>query len=231
MQTAAAPTPPDLPVFDDPAQADAARAEAFYSRFYRDGGWKYSFWREYLWHRRHVVKRFRLRRGMRMLEVACGNGFHTDLFRRMGFDCTGVDRCAAGIEWARAHHPKSRYVQGDVLGDMPVPRAAFDAILARGLSHYHYDLHSPQALATTRRLLDYLAPGGVFVMVIVTDLSGRREPGKVWQNTRRDYQDHFSAFHRPWSVDWHAGIAVCGLWNTPDPCTTSRPAEPQVFCP
>lgn len=193
--------------------ADAARADSFYNRFYREGGWKYSFLREYWWHRKHVVKRFQLRRGMRMLEVACGNGFHTNLFRRMGFDCVGVDRSEVGIAWARTQFPRSRYIQCDIMSDMPVSRGAFDVVLARGLSHYHYDLACDQALSTTRHLIPYLAPGGVFVMAIVTDLSGRREPGKVWQNTRQDYQNHFSSFGLRWSVDWHGGMAICGLWR------------------
>lgn len=194
-------------------QADPHRADSFYNRFYREGGWKYSFLREYWWHRKHVVKRFQLRRGMRMLEAACGNGFHTNLFRRMGFDCVGVDRSEVGIAWARTQFPRSSYVQCDIMSDMPVSKGSFDIVLARGLSHYHYDLASDQAQSTTRHLLSYLRPGGVFVMAIVTDLSGRREPGKVWQNTRQDYQKHFSAFGLRWSVDWHGGVAICGLWQ------------------
>lgn len=197
-------------------QADGARGDAFYNRFYSAGGWKYSFWREYWWHRRHVVKAFQLRRGMRMLEVACGNGFHTNLFRRMGFRGVGVDRSAAGIALARRQFPRCTFHQCDIMSDMPVGWAEFDLVLARGCSHYHYDLQSDQALSTTRHLLRYLAPGGVFVMAIVTDLSGRRDPGKVWQNTRQDYQRHFSAFGLKWSVDWHRGMAICGLWQSAD---------------
>lgn len=195
-------------------EASAERADAFYEAFYRDGGWKYSFWREYLWHRRHVVKRFALRKGMHLLEVACGNGFHTDLFRRMGFACAGVDRCAAGIEWARAHYPKSVYHRADITGELPVEPGSFDVVLARGCSHYHYDLRSPQAMDTTRRILTLLQPGGVFILVIVSDLSGRREPDKVWQNTLDDYERHFSSFGERWSVDWHNGVAICGLCRT-----------------
>lgn len=196
-------------------QADAERGDAFYNRFYADGGWKYAFWREYLWHRRHVVKRFGLRRGMRMLEVACGNGFHTNLFNRMGFCCIGIDRSQAGIEWARKQYPNTTYYCRDILGDLPVDEASFDVVLARGCSHYHYDLMSEQATRTTDHLMRFLKPGGVFVMVIVTDRSGRREPGKVWQNRLEDYERHFSSFGLAWSVDWHKGVAICGLINRP----------------
>ncbi len=189
-----------------------ARGDALYNEFYRTGGWKYSFWQEYWWHRRHVVKRFGLRRGMRILEVACGNGFHTHLLKRMGFECTGVDRSREGIAWAQGHYPRSTYYRADI-DDLPFARGTFDAVFARGCSRYHYDLMSVEALETTENLSSYLKPGGVFIMVIVSDLSGRREPDKVWHNTLDDYRRHFSSFGRKWSVDWADGMAVCGLWN------------------
>ena len=81
----------------DRVQADPARGDSVYNEFYAKGGWKYSLWKEYWWHRRNIVRRFGLRSGMRILEVACGNGFHTNLLRRMGFNATGVDRSPAGI--------------------------------------------------------------------------------------------------------------------------------------
>ncbi len=211
------PVPPSVQA--DPAsrdlsvRADATRGDAYYDAFYRDGGWKYSFWREFWWHRRNVVKRFKLRRGMDVLEIACGSGFHTNLLNRMGLRCVGIDRSRSGIEWARRHYPRSTYHRLDLRDDIPMPEGGYDAVLARGCSHYHYDLQTDQALDTTRRMLTFLKPGGVFIMVIVTDLSGRREPDKVWQNTLDDYRRHFSSFGSPWSVDWVGGMAVCGLWR------------------
>ncbi|MEK6799611.1 MAG: class I SAM-dependent methyltransferase [Planctomycetota bacterium] len=196
-------------------QADPCRGEGLYNEFYQHGGWRYSFWKEFWWHRRHLVKRFSLRRGMRLLEVACGNGFHTNLLNWMGFDCVGVDRSEAGIAWARNHYPSRPYHRADIMDDMPFPRASFDVVFARGCSHYHYDLKTDQALGTSRRLLQFLKPGGVFVMVIVTDRSGRREPNKVWHNTLDDYRRHFSSLGLKWSVDWADGMAICALFNSP----------------
>lgn len=195
-------------------QADAVRGDPVYNEFYRQGGWKYSFWKEYLWHRRNFLKRFGLRRGMKLLEVACGNGFHTNLLRRMGLITLGVDRSHAGIAWARTHFPQSDYHCGDLFDDLPAPRGSFDAVYARGCSNYHYDLMSEQAVTTTRHLMTYLKPGGVFIMVIVTNLSGSREPGRIWHNTLDDYRRHFSSLGTQWSVVWVDGMAVCGLWKT-----------------
>lgn len=206
-------------------QADPNRADAFYDDFYKTGGWKYSFWKEYWWHRKNVVKAFGLRRGSLMVEVACGNGFHTNLFNRLGFRCIGVDRSSAGIEWAQRHNPRSTYHCRDIMDELPVPTGSLDVILARGCSHYHYDLGSAQAMDTTTHLIRYLKPGGVFIMAIVSDLSGRREPDKVWQNKLEDYERHFSSFDRRWSVNWVDGMAVCGLWNASVAESTSRPVD------
>ena len=204
-------------ILETPAEsaADAHRGDAFYNHFYRTGGWKYSAWREYWWHRKNLVRRFHLRRRMTLLEVACGNGFHTNLLAGMGFDCVGVDRSSAGIEWAQKHYPRRRFIQADIMDDLPVAPGSIDVVLARGCSHYHYDLRSEKARSTTRHLIRYLKPGGVFAMIIVSDLSGRRRPGEVWQNTLADYEAHFASFDRRWSVDWVKGVVICGLWNTP----------------
>jgi SAM-dependent methyltransferase len=190
------------------------RGVRHYDEVYKTGGWKYSFWREYFWHRQHVVKRFGLRRGMRMLEVACGCGFHTNLFSRMGFDCVGVDRSEAGIEWARSHYPNRTYHCCDYR-EVPLEPGSFDVVVARGLSSYHYDLASDEAFEASRTIMKYLKPGGVFIMLIITDLSGRRDPGSVWHNTLDDYRRHFSSFGKRWSVDWFEGVAMCGLHNEP----------------
>lgn len=189
---------------------DKDRGLTFYDRFYRTGGWKYSNWREYRWHRRHFVKRFGLRRGMNLLEVACGNGFHTNLLAGMGFRATGADISPEGINWAKQHYSKPTYVCCD-MREMPFDAHWFDVVYARGCSHYHYDLSSSIALESTELLMRHLKPGGVFVMVIVTDLSGRKDPDSIWHNKLEDYRRHFSSFSGSWSVEWIDGMAVCGI--------------------
>ncbi len=195
-------------------EIDEQRGDAFYNEHYHDGGWKYSYRREYRWHRQHIVERFGLSRGMHMLEVACGNGFHTDLFNRMGFDCLGVDRSAAGIAWAQSHYPKRTFHRCD-FREMPFEDGTFDVVLARGFSYYHYDLGGSEAVEATTALLRHVNHSGVFIMAIATDLSGKRKPGQIWQNTLDDYRQHFASFGREYSVDWADGMAICGLYTRP----------------
>ncbi|MCC6234490.1 MAG: class I SAM-dependent methyltransferase [Verrucomicrobiales bacterium] len=195
-------------------EADELRGDAYYNEFYKTGGWKYSLWKETRGHRKNVVKRFGLRRGMRVLEVACGAGLHTAMLTRMGFDAVGVDRSSGGIEWARQHHPEARYVCCD-FREMPFEPQSFDVVLARGCSHYHYDLMSRKALHSTATIMRFIRPGGMFIMIIASDLSGQREPDKIWQNTLEDYRRHFEFFGLQSSVDWVDGMAICALYNVP----------------
>ncbi len=201
---------------DMAGEIDHERGDASYHKFYQSGGWRYSFWKEYWWHRRNVVKRFGLTRGMDMLEIASGCGFHTNLFNRMGFSCVGVDRSRQGIAWAQDNYPKREFHCCDIR-NMPFERASFDVIIARGCSHYHYDLMDDLALNTTATMANFLKPNGVFIMIIVTNLSGSREPDAVWHNTLDAYRSHFSSFGLQWSVDWVDGMAISALRNTAIP--------------
>jgi SAM-dependent methyltransferase len=202
------------------------RGQAHYDQFYRQGGWKYTFWAEFWWLRRNLVRRFNLERGAQILEVGCGAGYQTHVLNKMGFRCIGVDRSAAGIEWAREHYPKGTYYCCDAMGEMPFDRNSFDCVFARGLSNYHYDLLTEQALRTTSRMMEYLKPGGVFVMSIATNLSGSRDPGQIWHNRLEDYERHFASFSGPWSVDYHKGMVVCGLWNEQAVVEGGHPDQP-----
>ena len=188
-----------------------ARTQDFYDGFYAAGGWEYKFVREWWWHRRQLVKRFGLRRGQRMLEIACGMGFHTNLFCRMGFNCAGLDSNATAVRLARQAYPGREYHLADVRGDLPYAESSFDVMVTRGCSLYHYDLMSKRALDTTANLLCYLKPGGLFVLMIASDLSNRREPGQIWQNRLQDYREHFERFGGTLTVAWHKGMVICGL--------------------
>jgi demethylmenaquinone methyltransferase/2-methoxy-6-polyprenyl-1,4-benzoquinol methylase len=183
-------------------------APTIYDDFYVSGGWRYSSVREWLLHRKILVKRFDLSRGLRMLEVACGNGFHTNLFCRMGFDCVGMDINASGIEYAKQKYPNRTYVHSDASTDLPFEESSFDIVITRGCSIYHYDLAGDAALGMTRNLMRYLKPGGRFILIIATDCSGRKPADDIWQNTLTDYRNHFETFDPDCTIDWYCGLSI-----------------------
>ncbi len=185
-------------------------SRSFYDTFYEEGGWRYGTLREWWWHWRHMVRRLGLPRGGRMLEAACGMGFHTNLFCRMGFDCVGFDTCETATRIARETYPRREFHCCDAKGPLPFPEASFDVIVTRGCSLYHYDLAAPGPHEATRNLMRYLKVGGTFVLVIVSDLSGRRDPVKIWQNRLEDYRAHFAGYDPDCRVEWHKGVVICG---------------------
>jgi len=182
-----------------------------YDAFYTRGGWKYRLPREWWWHWRNVVRRFKLKRGMGMLEIACGMGFHTDLFCRMGFDCSGMDICETAVRLARERYPNRTFHQADATGALPATAHSLDVVITRGCSLYHYDLSAPGPVAATENILGYLKPGGRFILIIASDLSGDRRPGQIWQNRLVDYREHFARFGQPFTVGWRKGMVICSL--------------------
>lgn len=183
-------------------------APTIYDEFYTAGGWRYGLVREWWWHRKNLMKRFDLPRGLRMLEVACGIGFHTNLFCRMGFDCVGMDINPAGVDYAKRHYPQRQFVQADATTDLPFDEASFDIVITRGCSIYHYNLSGSTALDTTANLMRYLKPGGRFILIIATDLSGHKPSDNIWQNTLEDYRRHFEKFDAQCSIDWYRGLSI-----------------------
>ena len=63
-----------------------------------------------------------------LLDVGCGTGWFTrQLATLPGLDVTGLDRDAESLAFARAHDPRTRYVQADALA-LPFADAAFDYV-------------------------------------------------------------------------------------------------------
>jgi SAM-dependent methyltransferase len=169
-----------------------------YEKKYAGGkGWEYDFETE-----RNRLKLITdavgLRRGDAVLEIGCGEGFHSHVLYEMGFRVTGNELTAAGVATGRERHPVVNYIQGDTLEVMDrLPRDHFDMILARGHSWWHYrlvkdELRGIDVPANTARLFEHLKPGGHFVLCIRTDFTGTHVKGKVSNNAWQDYVDLFS---------------------------------------
>lgn len=164
-----------------------------YDEFYSEGGWRYSARRE----RRSIVKRIigplKLERGLRLLELGCGMGFHSSLFSKQGFRVVGVDASKAGIDYARDHFPGPSFLNLDAMDlSSELEHESFDVIFVRGMSWYHYELdgvnsHGVDVPGCTRELFRFLTKGGVFILQIRTDFSGRRPDGEVHHNRFDDY--------------------------------------------
>jgi len=170
-----------------------------YEQKYTQGGWRYDYALEYE-KIKQITDAIGLRPGAAILEIGCGEGFHSHLLYDLGFRVTGNEMTEAGISNARKNYPMVNYIQGDSLGLVDVlPREHFDMIMARGHSWYHYHLteNDPRGInppAKTRQMFELLKPGGHFVLLIRTDFTGTHPEKAVSNNTRQAYVDLFSSF-------------------------------------
>jgi 2-polyprenyl-3-methyl-5-hydroxy-6-metoxy-1,4-benzoquinol methylase len=67
----------------------------------------------------------------RVLDVGCGNGTLTARVSQAGYDTTGIDFTASGIERARSSYPGIEFQAHDINDPLPEDlRAAFDVVLS-----------------------------------------------------------------------------------------------------
>jgi SAM-dependent methyltransferase len=103
-----------------------------------------------------IVMSVGLRRGDRVLDVACGFGRHAAELARRGFDVTGVDLSAAMLAEGRRLHPRVKFLKMD-MRRLPFV-AEFDAVINMFTSFGYFTPR--ENLATLRRMARALRPGG-----------------------------------------------------------------------
>lgn len=145
-----------------------------YDRHYASGGFGYEDRRDHwlAWARHHYVEAFDLPPG-RLLDVGCGDGFWTSIFRDLGFDATGVDRSPGGIEAARSKYPGCRFLVADADEPLPFEAGSFDVVFCRAISHFgEPDLEAPRVTSLIPRLMTLVAPEGVLLASYHTTRDG-----------------------------------------------------------
>ena len=150
-----------------------------YDRLYQEGGFGYekqrAMWRR--WARRHYIRSFALKRGERLLDIPCGDGFWASLFSRQGFRVSGVDISEGGIEAARRRYPGIDFRVGDAEAPLPYAPGEFDVVFSRGISHLHReDLWRERTLRMAHNLMDLVSPAGLLLVSYHTrrDRSGSK---------------------------------------------------------
>jgi SAM-dependent methyltransferase len=94
----------------------------------------------------------------RYLDVGCGSGAALGVARALGWRVAGIEIDAAAAEKAR-RFTDALHV-GDVLS-APFPRRSFDVVTA-----LHVLEHVPDPVAMARRMLDWVAPGGLLIVEV-----------------------------------------------------------------
>jgi len=107
-----------------------------------------------------VLARLSAAGARKVLDLGCGNGAFAAALAHRGFDVTGLDQSASGIEAARYSYPGVPFVRGDVCEPLPAEHAGrFDAVVAVEVIEH---------LLLPRRLMEAalsaLRPGGLLVV-------------------------------------------------------------------
>lgn len=149
----------------------------WYDDFYKGGGFGYKNpekEKEFL--EKRIIEPLKLKKGMSLLDIGCGMGFHTTLFTELGFKVLGTDYSSVAIDYAREHFPETKFVLSPL--ETFSPPEKYDIIYARGMSWYHYELNSVNVHGydipreTARLFKHFLKKGGYFILQIHTDYTG-----------------------------------------------------------
>jgi SAM-dependent methyltransferase len=197
-----------------PAATETDKTHEAYDRLYRgDWLWRYTSptarLREYVKVKRYILDRFGIPRGARVLEIACGQGYHVDLMRRLGMQVTGVDISREGIAFARHRYPECDFRHLDATEALPFEPESFDLVWSLGAGFFHYSITDEKAERVVRSHLRLVRPGGRYVVMISTDLSGRRpQPpeaywAREWMHTLDDFRSMLGRHGMPVTAEWY----------------------------
>jgi SAM-dependent methyltransferase len=138
------------------------------------------------WRARRFREEFPPWRGEgRLLDVGCASGRFLRQMSEIGWKVAGVEFDAAAARKARAVTPE--IFEGDPM-EAPFAPGRFDVVTA-----FHVIEHLPDPLGTLRRMLEWLAPGGL-VIVEVPNVGGvgGRLFGRYWSGL--DFPRHLTHF-------------------------------------
>ncbi|MGV3758259.1 MAG: class I SAM-dependent methyltransferase [Actinomycetota bacterium] len=100
----------------------------------------------------------------RALDLGCGEGVYATHLAQQGWSVVGIDFVPAALDAARRRAEQAgvelELVEGDVLDHRPA--MPYDLVLDSGCLHH---LPKPKVPAYRRRLDEWLAPGGAYVLV------------------------------------------------------------------
>jgi SAM-dependent methyltransferase len=93
----------------------------------------------------------------RVVDLGCGSGTFTNLLRRAGYACVGLDISGKLIEVGRRKHPELELLQGDI-EHLPFAAGSFDGVLLSGVVH-----HFPDPSRCAAEVSRILRPQGRFM--------------------------------------------------------------------
>ncbi len=140
-----------------------------------------------------LARRLGSGRERKALDLGCGEGRHTILLARLGYDATGLDYEPLALGKARAFARRAgvraRFVEGNAL-DLRFPPGAFDLVLDYGCFHHVVRRDWPRYLRQAARIL---RPGGRLILSVFSTKYRHHEGERRTRNwvVHRNHYDHF----------------------------------------
>ena len=117
-----------------------------------------------------------------VLDVGCGTGSFSGLFRESGAATYGVDISGVGLEKALVNAPSVRFVQADACR-LPFRSGSFDMVFSRGMSLFNVDdLSSVSPVG--RELIRVIKDQGLLVFAWSSNLRGTWRKHRGWRDHR-----------------------------------------------
>lgn len=162
-----------------------------------------------------------LKPGATVLDVGCGQGLFSYLFRKHGMAVQGIDISDVGILAAQRAYGDSgiSFSVADIEDDtLSAQLGQFDCVFARGLSLYNR-VDFPDNDEVTRKLLGFVKPGGFLMFLYYSNCSSKRS-GSWRYHSWTELQHHFrhypsARFYFSFKVDAY----VFGQLAFSEPCT------------
>jgi SAM-dependent methyltransferase len=95
----------------------------------------------------------------RLLDIGCGDGEKTNLFRLIGFDVTAIDYDAAMLQKARQSYPDIDFIQFEIAKTLPFPDQSFDVVFSFSVFQY---IDHQAIFRECRRILKH---GGCLILI------------------------------------------------------------------
>jgi SAM-dependent methyltransferase len=164
---------------------DQLHSKKHYDSFYTQSDFKHFGWIDKIFVKT-LVRQYRLE-GLDLLDLGCGTGWYTHLFKLCEVRTCAVDLSEVGVRKAKERYALKACLVGDGLA-LPFPPDSFDAIFLSGFSPFNaQDLSTLTELGNA--LFSLLKPGGLFIFRKTTDLSGRK--GSRMNHTLAAFEQYF----------------------------------------
>lgn len=99
----------------------------------------------------------------KLVDMGCGKGHHVNLFKKKGFDASGLDKSDAMIEQAKKKYPNVTFKKGDMLNSMSYEQSSLDVITCLYFTIYYIN----DKKSFIDNCYNWLKPGGHIILHLV----------------------------------------------------------------